>query len=437
MFRLKGIRIPQNKNTALSVPQKIPCPSVVTIPLSMHIGKSATPVVSVGDYVKVGQLIADTDTDISSKIHSSVSGTVKRLEDIILSNEMKTQAFIIESDGNMTLSEEISQPTVNDYRSFIEAVKNSGVVGLGGAGFPTHVKLDIKEKGNLKTVIINGAECEPYITSDTRTMIDKSDLIEEGCILLNKYLNANDIVIAIEDSNVECIKRMNDISRKLKYVSTKKLHSVYPQGAEKVLIYNVCGIEVPKGKLPIHSGVLVINVTTLATIAQYVKTGIPLIEKCITVDGSAVKKPRNLIVPIGTSIKYILEECVELKSQPYKILYGGPMMGISVYSSELPILKNTNAIIALDEKESQVPEETACIRCGRCIRQCPFGLDPPAFATACALQNFDELEALAVNLCMECGSCAYVCPAKKKLVQKHKMAKDLLNKYKKQKNKGG
>lgn len=428
MTKLHGIRLPHRKNTAEMPAVRMSAPKSVTIPMSMHIGAPAKPVVKIGDTVKVGTLIGEANGFVSAPVHSSVSGKVTAVGQTWASNGSQVTAVTIESDGEMSVDESLQAPAVTDYESFIAAVRASGAVGLGGAGFPTSVKLDVKDLSRIETVIINGAECEPYITSDTRTMIDDAEYVKSGIELLEKYLGAKNIIIGIEENKKEAISVMKKLASDT--VSVKVLPSVYPQGGEKVLIFNCTGKIVPEGKLPIDVGCIVINVTTLSFIAKYVKTGMPLVEKTLTVDGSAVKEPKNVIVPVGTSLKDVFEFCGGFSKEPAKALYGGPMMGTAVKTLDVPVLKNNNAIIALAEDEAHLPEPTACIRCGRCVRACPLSLMPLDFARAYAMRDYDLLEDRKINLCMECGCCSYVCPANRPLVENHKLAKAALRKHK-------
>lgn len=313
---LKGINVPHRKSTYLSVPTEIPSPKSVTIICSMHIGKPATPTVKVGDAVKVGQLIAEQNGFISSPVHASISGTVKKIEDALTSQGTYVPAITIESDGLMTADESIVPPAVNSREDFISAVKNSGIVGLGGAGFPTYVKLDPKQ--NVDTLIINGAECEPYITSDSYTMISKAALISQFFELMKKYIGIKKIIIGIEKNKPDAIEVMEKLAESDPAVTVKTLPSSYPQGAEKVLIYNTTGRTVPAGKLPADVGCIVCNCTTAASVSEYINTGMPLVRKCITVDGSAVKNPRNVIVPIGTSLSDVFDFCGGFSETPEK-----------------------------------------------------------------------------------------------------------------------
>ncbi len=429
-MKLKGIHVPHKKHTADMPPVRIPVPKLVTVPMSMHIGRPAKPVVKRGDTVKVGQLIAEADGYISSPVHAGVSGKVQKIDEMVTSMGAKVPCIVIETDGLQEVSETVQPPDVHDLQSFVDAVRQSGSVGLGGAGFPTFVKFSFnKDENAADAVVINAAECEPYITSDTRTLLDRTDDVFAGIALLKKYLKVKRYVIGIEANKPAAIQKAQELAAKTDGVEVHVLPAVYPQGGEKVLVYNTLGRLIPKGGLPLDVGVVVINVTTLAFIAKYVETGMPLVEKCITVDGSAVREPKNIIVPIGTSIADVLESAGGCKAAPAKVLYGGPMMGIAVPDLSAPILKNTNAIIAMDAREAAPPKTTACINCGACLTHCPLRLDPREIARAYKKNAPEDLQTLCVDLCMECGCCSYVCPAKRHLVQTNKLAKAVLREY--------
>lgn len=420
---LKGIHVPHHKNTSGMPAVRLPVPKEVEIPLSMHIGAPAKPVVKAGDIVKVGQLIAEAGGFVSAPIHSSVSGKVKRISEILQSNGRKGASILIETDGLQTTHEDIQPPKVETTQDFLDAVRASGIVGLGGAGFPTAVKLTVKDLDQIKAIIINGAECEPYITSDTRTMLDAAGYVMSGAKMLRKYLKAPRIIFGIEDNKRDCIELYRRLTKNEPGMEVHALKAMYPQGGEKVLIYHTIGGVVPEGKLPLDAGAIVINCTTLACIARYCATGMPLVEKWITVDGSAVKNPQNVIVPIGMRMQDIFEACGGFIEEPRKVLYGGPMMGISVPDLNQPILKNTNAILAFGAKEATPPKPTACIKCGKCISTCPLNLMPVEIETAYTLGKMEMLDKLKVNICMECGCCSYGCPANRPLVQTNKLAK--------------
>ena len=432
-FYLKGVKVPHKKNTAKMNAVRMPIPSKVCIPMSMHIGAPCVPVVKKGDTVKVGSLIGEPQGFVSSPIYSSVSGTVASVDEILLSNGRNCPAVVIESDGEMTLSDDIKPPVVSTKEEMIVALKNSGIVGLGGAGFPTFVKFATDKE--IEQLVINGAECEPYITSDSITMVNNADDISYAVDKLVSLFGIKKVVIGIEANKPEAISVMQDTFATNPLVEIKKLPSLYPQGGEKVLVYHTTRKVIPMGKLPIDVGVVVSNSTTIATIGKYLKTGIPLVEKCLTVDGSAVAKPQNIIAPIGTSLKDVFDFCGGFKSEPLKILYGGPMMGITVKNLEAPIIKNTNAILAFDKIEGKEPKTTACIKCGACANNCPFGINPTIIAKAKKNNDIEGLIKAGTELCMECGCCSFVCPAKRPIVQNNRLAKAMIKNAKQKEDK--
>lgn len=410
----------------------MPAPKTVTIPMSMHIGAPAKPVVKVGDLVKVGTLIAEAGGFVSAPIYASVSGKVTKITEYLQSNGTTVPAVVIESDGVMTPDESIAPPVVDSRDSLLEAIKKSGVVGLGGAGFPTHVKFAV-DPDRIEYLIINGAECEPYVTSDTRTMLDRAADMKRALEAMKKHFGIKNIVIGIENNKKEAIASMRKLMQETCEGCTftvKSLPALYPQGGEKVLIYHTVGRVVPVGKLPIDVGCIVVNCTTVAAIGAYLETGMPLVEKCVTVDGGAVKEPKNVVVPIGTALAEVFDFCGGLTETPDKVVYGGPMMGITVPDTSAPILKNTNAILALTKKETKLPKTTPCIRCGSCLNTCPFGLSPAQIARAYDKRDAVALDSLSVNACMECGCCSFVCPANRPLVQTNKLAKQFLREEK-------
>ncbi len=425
-FHLKGAHVPHRKNTQGKSAIAMTLPESVTIPMVMHIGAPATPVVKAGDHVDVGTLIGEQNGVVSSPVYSSVSGTVSAVSDILMSNGNMVPAVTIATDGQQTVSETVTPPTVNSHDELIEAIKLSGIVGLGGAGFPTYVKFGAGKKLEIQELIINGAECEPYITSDSVTMVDNAENIAYAIDTLCTYLDIGKVIIGIEKNKPQAIKSMQAVASSREKVSVKALPSLYPQGGEKVLVYHTTGKVIKEGKLPIDVGCVVCNSTTMATIGSYLKTGMPLVEKCVTVDGAAVKEPKNVIAPIGASLKDVFEFCGGFKSEPSKVLYGGPMMGIAVPDLSAPILKNTNAILAFDSKQVKTHDSTACIRCAACANQCPFGINPAEAAKALKQNDIDALSKSGISNCMECGCCAFVCPAHRPLTQTNKLAKAAL-----------
>lgn len=423
---LNSIHVSHEKHTAACETEIMAIPETVCISMSQHIGAPCQPLVAKGDEVKVGQMIGDTDAFVSAPIHSSVSGTVKDI--INMRNVMggKDQMVIIETDGKQEVWEEVKPPVISDMKDFIAALRASGLVGLGGASFPTHIKLNPKNLDEVDTLIVNAAECEPFITSDHRLMLENTQDIMNGIAAIMKYLNIGKAYIGVEENKPDAIEKLNAaISEKglSDVIKVHVLRSTYPQGAERVMVYEITGKTLNAGELPAQLGIVLSNVTTIAFIGQYIETGMPLIKKRITVDGNAINDPKNIIAPIGTRLADIAAACGGYKAEPKKIIMGGPMMGRAVYSDEFPLVKNNNAILFFDGDQALIPEETGCIKCGICTRACPFGLMPVSMVEAYEHEDVDKLNKLKVMQCMECGSCSYVCPARRPLSFTHKMAK--------------
>ena len=423
---LNSIHVSHEKHTAACATEIMPIPETVCISMSQHIGAPCQPLVAKGDAVKVGQIIGDTDAFVSAPIHSSVSGTVKDI--ITMRNVMggKDQMVVIEADGKQEVWEEIKPPVINDMKDFIAAMRASGLVGLGGASFPTHIKLNPKNLEEVDTVIVNAAECEPFITSDHRLMLENTQYIIDGILAVMKYLDIKKAYIGVEENKPDAIEKLNAVIKENGHagdIEVKVLRARYPQGAERVMIYEITGKTMKAGELPAQYGIVLSNVTTFAFIGQYLKTGRPLTTKRITVDGNAINEPKNIIVPIGTRLADVAAACGGYKTEPKKIIMGGPMMGRAVYSDEFPLVKNNNAILFFDGPQALIPEETACIKCGMCTRACPFNLLPVSMVQAYEDKDVDKLNQLQVMQCMECGSCSYACPARRPLSFTHKMAK--------------
>lgn len=441
-FRLRsktfrgGTRVPHRKNTSGCATIKTDLPVKVIIPMLQHIGAPCVPVVAKGDAVKVGQVIGNSEKYVSSPVHSSVSGTVSAVTPLLYAGGGEIMSVEITTDGKQEIHESIKPPQVTDRKSFVGAVAASGLVGLGGAGFPTHVKLSPPPGMNIDTLIINGAECEPYITSDFREMVENAAGITEGIGILLEMMQYERVIIGIEDNKPEAINIISNEIIKNEILRTKTaggsrisvvpLKSRYPQGAEKMLIYALTGRKVPSGKLPADVGTLVMNVNSVSFIAAYMKTGMPLIRKRVTVDGSAVARPGNYDVLIGTPLSDVFAASGGFKTEPAKILMGGPMMGIAQYSLQTSVLKHTNALLAFDVKEATLPAEIACIRCGKCVYACPVGLLPLYINLHVLKKNTDEIAKYKANDCIECGCCSYVCPAKRRLVQSIRLGKAIL-----------
>ncbi len=424
-MKLNGIKIPHMKNTSNAETIILDIPKKVKLSLGQHIGAACESLVKVGEQVYVGQKIGESENFVSTPLHSSVSGKVTAISDIILANGKTCKAIEIETDGLQTVFDEIKPPVITDKNSFIEAVKESGCCGLGGAGFPTHIKLNFDpEKNPVDSLIINAAECEPYITSDYREIIENTKDVVDGIKLISKILNIPNVYIGIEDNKPKAIELLKQKFTDFDNINVVKLKSSYPQGAEKVLVYSTTGRIIEEGQLPLSQNVIVLNVSTASFINKYINTGMPLISKRITVDGDNVKNPCNIIAPIGTPITDIMNFAKTNIQTSHKIISGGMMMGMCIYDINSTITKTNNAIISL--KETKKPITTNCIKCGNCMRACPFNLMPMIFEKAYDNEDLDTLKEYHVTLCMNCGSCSYVCPANRNLAEKNQLAKQLL-----------
>lgn len=422
MLKLSCIHIPHNKNTEKCSITDIPLPDKVKIPMSMHMGAPCNPLVKVGEEVAVGQKIGDSDEFFSVPIHSGVSGKVVALSDYKLANGNVCKTVEIECDGVQTKAADITPPIITDKASFIKAVRESGLVGLGGAGFPTHIKLN--PKSDVDCLVVNGAECEPFITADDRIMIEYANDVVEGLSYVAKYLDISKIIIGIENNKPEAIKILTEKTASDKRFEIKALPSAYPQGGEKVLIYNCTGRIIKEGQLPADEGVIVMNVSTAAQLNTYIRTGMPLVSRILTVDGDIIKKKANLRVPIGTPVSHVLKYCECETDKLNKLIMGGPMMGAAAYDIEQPVTKTNNAVLAMNKVKSD--KESPCIRCGRCLRACPFNLMPTEIEKAFRCRDIEKLKSLKVMLCMNCGCCTYVCPSKRKLAETNQLAKMII-----------
>lgn len=420
--KISAVHVPHCKATQDMHSEIVAPPESVTLPMSMHSGVPAVPVVSVGDHVYLGQLIAkEGEGRVSSPIHASVSGTV---------SAVSGKSVSIKSDGKMEKDPEMKAPKLETLDDFLDGCRRSGIVGLGGAAYPLHGKWEALRKNKIETILINGAECEPYCTADNRTMVEDAEHIKQGIEILKRFAGSKEYVIGIEENKPEAIAHLTEVFKDDPAVIVKPLKSVYPQGAKQVLLWNATGKVVAAGQRLASLGVIITNVTTLAKMARFFETGMPLVDKCISVDGSAVKNPKNIIVPIGTSMEYCFEQCGGFKTQPGRVLDGGPMMGRAVASLDEPVVKATSALVAMDLKDSVVIEPTACLHCGKCVEACPLNLNPVEFARALDIDDEDEREAILkkedVAQCMECGCCAYVCPAHRPLVANNRAGKKFM-----------
>ncbi len=422
MKKLHGVHLAHHKNTENCAAVPLPLPKTVRIPMSMHIGAPCAPIVKPRDAVQVGQKIGDTDAFMAVPIHTGVSGTVKSVSTYRMSNGRTCPMVEIETDGEQSVCPAVKPPVVTDRQSFLAAIRESGLVGMGGASFPAHVKLAPKQ--TVDTLVINAAECEPYITSDNRQMIEAPDEVVDGIRQVLHWLDIPKAIVGIESNKPEAIRILTEKTAEMPEIQIFSLPSTYPQGAEKVLIYHTLGRTVMEGQLPADQGVIVMNVSSVAFVSRYLKTGMPMVQRMLTVDGDAVKKPCNVIVPVGTPVQDVLDFAQCDWDRAKKLLYGGPMMGISIPDPADPVLKANNAILALEKFES--PKASACIHCGRCIQACPLRLMPTEIAKAFRRKDAAALDQLKVTLCMNCGCCTYACPAKRPVAETNQLAKTFL-----------
>lgn len=418
----------QKERTSASViVSNMPQPERVIIPLSQHIGAPCQPMVKVGDRVLEGQKIADFEGGLCAPVHASITGIVKAIEPWWTVTGVKVLSVTIENDGT---DEKMENPpfegAVTDLTpdEIIAYTREAGIVGMGGAAFPTHAKLRTALERKVSTVIINGCECEPFITADHRAMVEYPRFIVTGAEIIRQCLGVKDVVICVESNKPDALATMRATSDGTG-ISVLELPTKYPQGGEKQLVRAVTGREIPPGKLPMDIGCAVFNVDTCASIYRAIYKGQPLIKRVVTVSGSAVANPANLLVRIGTLYRDLFQFCGGFTSDPYKIITGGPMMGSAQHSVDIPVVKNTSSLLAFAEDggEESFSEENVCIRCGRCVAACPMRLQPTKIYENAVLDRFDVCAGLHVQDCIECGCCAYVCPAKLFLVQAMRMAK--------------
>ena len=405
----------------------------IVIPLSQHIGAPATPCVEVGDRVLVGQKIGEAAGFISANVHSSVSGTVKKIEPRMIASGAMVNSVIIENDDTyeeyIWELKDFEDMSKDDIRA---AIKEAGIVGMGGAGFPTNVKLTPKDDDAIEYVIVNGAECEPYLTSDYRRMIEQPEVLVEGLkIALSLFKNAKGI-IAIEDNKLDAITALKKITKTEENIEVKGVYTKYPQGGERALIYAVTGREVNSSMLPADVGCVVNNVDTIFAIYNAIINHKPLYSRVVTITGDAVTTPGNYLVPIGTSFNEVIEAAEGFKRTPEKIIAGGPMMGTAVFTTDIPITKGTSAILAFRKDQVAKAKPSPCINCGKCLEVCPGRVMPSRLAT---YAEHGDKESFIDNYgmeCCECGCCSYICPAKRNLTQSIKsMRKDILASRKK------
>ncbi len=409
-------------------------PQTLVVPLSQHLGKPAEIQVEVGDEVREGMVLGKSSGFISSPVHSPIPGKVKEIKDVYLHNGLKSKAIVIEMEGEFDRSgkeQEKREWNQLSGKELLDIITESGIVGLGGATFPSHVKFSIPKGKKAELFVVNGVECEPYLTIDHRLMLEKTDELFEGIKIIQKILQPERIAIGIEENKPDAIelieKRAGEVGLPLEVVPLKLK---YPQGDEKLLLKALTGKEVPSGGLPIDIGAVVSNAGTVFSIYEAVVYGKPLIERLVTVSGGAIKDPANLKVRIGTPIGELIEECGGFTEVPEKIVAGGPMTGFAVYDLDTPVVKGTSGVLALTAKEVNGAARTNCISCGRCIEACPVSLNPTKLFKYVDHLEYDAAVEIGLNDCRECGSCAFMCPAHIPLAQGIKLGKRMARKKK-------
>lgn len=396
----------------------MPAPKRISIALSQHTGAPAKLLVAKGDHVKIGQLIAEAVGYVSANVHSSVSGEVVEIKEVLMSTGVKTQVVVIENDGlNEIGYEKLNRGVDHTPEQIVQYIKEAGIVGLGGAGFPTHVKLSPPKDKPIDAVIVNAAECEPYLTADDITLRTVPEKVIQGLRFAMRAVGAPKGYIAIEDNKPKAIQAIEQALGNASDIQLCVMKTRYPQGDEKQLIFAVLKKQVPAGGLPMDVGAVVCNTGTLVAVTNAVVEGKPLYERSLTVTGHAVAQPRNLLAPIGTSVKDVVEYCGGYSATPKKIIFGGPMMGVAQYTDEAVTEKRTNGILLLTDKQVSDIEPSACIRCGRCVEVCPMQLEPLYIATAAEFENYEVAQEYDINTCMECGACSYICPSKRPLTE--------------------
>lgn len=399
-------------------------PKIVEIPLRQHIGAPCDPIVKKGDQVKVGQLIGQAPSFVSANIHSSVSGTVLDVKKQDTAYGFET-CIIIENDGQNSIHESVTPKP--DYKTLsgkeiVEIIKDAGLVGMGGAGFPTHVKLSPPPEKTIDTIVLNGAECEPYLTCDHRLMLENPQSIVKGLQILMHALNVPNGYIGIENNKPDAIESMTKAAEGTG-IHVVGLRTKYPQGAEKQLIYACTKREIPSGGLPMDIGVVVNNVATASTIGILFETGMPLVERICTVTGKGIKSPKNIRFKIGTPLSQLVDFCDGYAEKPGKLILGGPMMGVAQATDTLPAMKNTSGVLVFSEAEAKLPEPSLCIKCGKCVSVCPAFLEPIQISAYSLMHDYDKANAYHALDCIECGSCSFVCPAHRPLLQTIRVAK--------------
>lgn len=427
-FSLGGIHPPENKFSAGKKIETLPVPTQVAIPIAQHIGAPATPVVKKGDTVKVGTLIAKSSGFVSANIHSSVSGTVLKIDDIIDASGYRKPAIIIQVEGDeweesIVRSPELIKEISASPEEIIKKIAEAGIVGLGGATFPSHVKLSVPPGKTCDVLILNAVECEPYLTADHQLMMEKGEEVMVGTQILMKALKVDKAIIGIENNKPDAIKHLTKLSASYPGIIVEPLKVQYPQGGEKQLIDACIKRQIPSGKLPIEVGAVVQNVGTTVAVYEAVQKNKPLIERVVTVTGKSVNKPSNFLTRIGTSIDTLIEAAGGLPVDSGKIIGGGPMMGKALTTTQVPVTKGSSGVLIIKEEEAKRKKMQNCIKCSKCISVCPMGLEPYLLMTVSEKGIWDRAEAEKIMDCIECGSCSYTCPSQRPLLDYIRLGK--------------
>lgn len=439
-FRPGGIHPSENKLTAGGKIRELPLPGQVSIPLNQHIGASPKLLVERGDRVKVGQLIAQGEGFISANIHSSVSGKIVKLDAVVDISGYKRNAITIQVEGDEWMEEidtstELVREISLERQEIVRKINDAGIVGMGGATFPSHVKLMLPRGKKAEYLIVNGAECEPYLTSDHILMLEKADQILTGATIMMKALDVDKAIIGIENNKPDAIANMTTQAEHYPGVEVRGLQVKYPQGGEKQLIQALINREVPSGGLPIDVGAVVFNVGTLLATYQAIQKNKPLFERVVTVTGKDLSDPGNYMVRIGTPVSTLIEACGGLPENTGKIISGGPMMGKALNNSEVPVIKGTSGITILSETDSKRKAIQNCIRCSKCISVCPMGLEPYLLMPLSEREMFERMEEERAMDCIECGSCSYICPSNRPLLDYIRLGKAAINKIRRARKK--
>lgn len=420
-FKKGGVHPPGNKLSAHQPVQASPLPKTATILLSQHMGAPAKALVAKGDTVKTGQLIAKGEGFLTANVHASVTGKVAKIDEVQDASGYKRQAVFVETEEEEWMPGIITDTTLDksirfDGPEIVSKIADAGIVGLGGATFPSHVKLTVPRGKKAEYIIVNGVECEPYLTADHALMLEKGEEILVGIQLLKKALNVTQAHIGIENNKPDAVAHMKTLAASYEGIAVHALKVKYPQGGEKQLIKAITGREVPSGGLPVDVGCVVFNVGTVFSVYEAVQKNKPLVERVVTVTGVQVKKPVNLRVRIGTPVTSLIEQAGGLPENTGKIIMGGPMMGKALGSAEVPVVKGTSGILLLPDTASERLPVQPCIRCAKCVSVCPMGLEPYLLMPLSQQKNYERLEAEHIMDCIECGSCSYTCPASRPLL---------------------